>query len=172
MNSNSEDQQQLSLTLKSLFRRLRQRRVRVWVSVLKAVATDCHVIDGVSGAHVMTSPVQLTALPEFSELLSLEELSMDGFVAELQQGVISEVVLLRSERVIADLNTSSVIDESVLAEFHQKFDARRGSTILQNPKDRYYPIVKRFADMRLNKNSGDGRRGGTTAQQRHVQYLT
>jgi hypothetical protein len=81
---------------------------------------------------------------------------MDDFAQELKAGEIAEVVILRSERELAELNTSSVIDESVMIEFRQKFDARRGSAILKNPKDRYYPLVKRFATTCLSKDPPTG----------------
>jgi hypothetical protein len=43
-----------------------------------------------------------------------------------------------------------------MVEFRQKFDKRRGSAILKNPKDRYYSLVKRFAKTCLSKDPPTG----------------
>jgi hypothetical protein len=120
------------------------------------VTHEFNVIDAVSGRPVDPSTVELSPLPDVPELPTLEEMSMDEFTRELQDGGISEAVILRSERELAELNTSSVIDESVMVEFRQKFDKRRGSAILKNPKDRYYALVKRFSETCLSKDPPTG----------------
>jgi hypothetical protein len=100
-----------------------------------------NVIDAVTGASVDVSTMDLAPLPEFSELTSLEEISMDDFAQELKAGEIAEVVILRSERELAELNTLWVIDESVMIEFRQKFDAHRGSTSLLDLINGYYQVL-------------------------------
>ncbi|KAE8954297.1 hypothetical protein PR002_g32124, partial [Phytophthora rubi] len=60
-----------------------------------AAAEECyHIFDGVTGRRVKAGAVELTALPEVSELLNLEELAMEDFLAELKAGGIAELVLL------------------------------------------------------------------------------
>ncbi|KAE9291537.1 hypothetical protein PR003_g25009, partial [Phytophthora rubi] len=58
-------------------------------------AEECyHIFDGVTGRRIKAGAVELTALPEVSELLNLEELAMEDFLAELKAGEIAELVLL------------------------------------------------------------------------------
>ncbi|KAE9060955.1 hypothetical protein PF010_g30008, partial [Phytophthora fragariae] len=71
-------------------------------------AEECyHIFDGVTGRRVKAGTVELTALPEVSELLNLEELAMEDFLAELKAGEIAELVLLRPESMSTELNSSS-----------------------------------------------------------------
>jgi hypothetical protein len=123
--------------------------------LISKAAPALNVIDAVTGATVGTSTLNLAPLPEFSELASLEELSMDDFAQELKAGEIPEVVILRSERELAELDTSLVIDESVMIEFRQKFDARRGSTILKNPGS-VLPLGKKVCRYLLEQGPADG----------------
>jgi hypothetical protein len=119
-------------------------------------SSDVRVIDGRTGVPMDTKGVDVAVLPTFEELTTLEELSMSDFTQALKDKEIAEIVIIRSQAELIELNSSSVIDETVLAEFRQKFDARRGSAILNNPKDRYYNIVKQFADTCLSKNPPSG----------------
>ena len=98
-------------------RRRRELRVRFASPLVSQAIPALNVIDAVTGASVDVSTMDLAPLPEFSELTSLEEISMDDFAQELKAGEVAEVVILRSERELAELNTSSVIDESVMIEF-------------------------------------------------------
>ncbi|KAE9247130.1 hypothetical protein PF004_g4462 [Phytophthora fragariae] len=109
-------------------------------------AEECyHIFDGVTGRRVKAGAVELTAVPEVSELLDLEELAMEDFLAELKAGEIAELVLLRPESTSTELNSSSVMDKEVLEEFQmdkevlEEFQRQRasrmGSEILKNPRD-------------------------------------
>ncbi|DAZ94458.1 TPA: hypothetical protein N0F65_003494, partial [Lagenidium giganteum] len=98
-----------------------------------------------------SSQLKLARLPSLSELTKLEEQPYEEFLNDLKRGDVAEVVLLRSEAELSELNTSSVMDTTVLDEeaiaaFKARFDARRGSAILKNPRDRYYDLVKRFSE--------------------------
>ncbi|KAE9194418.1 hypothetical protein PF002_g23607 [Phytophthora fragariae] len=115
-------------------------------------AEECyHIFDGVTGRRVKAGTVELTALPEVSELLNLEELAMEDFLAELKAGEIAELVLLRPESMSTELNSSSVMDKEVLEEFQRQRASRMGSEIIKNPRDPVYPLVKEFEDV-VSKN--------------------
>ncbi|POM74504.1 Pol protein [Phytophthora palmivora] len=92
----------------------------------RPVEEQCHVFDGVSGRQIRAGAVHLEALPEVSALLNLEELSMKDFLVELKTGEIAEMVLLKPETSPEDLNSSS---------------------ILKNPEDPVYPLVKEYSDV-------------------------
>ncbi|OWZ18291.1 LOW QUALITY PROTEIN: Pol Polyprotein [Phytophthora megakarya] len=97
-----------------------------------------HVFDGETGKRVEAGTVSLQVPPEVSQLLNLEEVAMEDFLVELKTGEISEMVLLRPE-------TSP--EEFLLGN-------GRGcpeSSILKNPKDLLYPLVKEYADV-VSKN--------------------
>ena len=85
----------------------------------------------------------LADLPEVSTLTELEEMPFQEFLDELQAGGLAEVVILRSEDDVEELNTSSVLDPSVADDFRQRFESRRGSVILKNPRDPYHQLVKK-----------------------------
>ncbi|KAE8879179.1 hypothetical protein PF003_g36772 [Phytophthora fragariae] len=116
-----------------------------------------HIFDGVIGRRVKAGAVELTALPEVSELLNLEELAMEDFLAELKAGEIAELVLLRPESTSTELNSSSVMDKEVLEElqmdkevleeFQRQRASRTGSEILKKNRDPVYPLVKEFEDV-------------------------
>ncbi|GMF45567.1 unnamed protein product [Phytophthora fragariaefolia] len=86
-------------------------------------------------------------LPEVAELLNLEEVSLDDFVADLKAGEIAEMVLLRPEPTPEELNPSPVMDEDVLEEFRKKRASGLGSKILKNPKDPVCPLMKVVEDV-------------------------
>ncbi|POM67483.1 RNA-directed DNA polymerase, partial [Phytophthora palmivora] len=104
-----------------------------------------HIFDGVSDRQVKAGAVHLEALPEVSALMSLEELSMKDFLAELKAGGIAEIVLLKPETSPEDLNSSTVMDEDVLEGFTKQRATRLGSEILKNPEDPVYPLIKEFS---------------------------
>ncbi|KAJ0391442.1 hypothetical protein P43SY_010335 [Pythium insidiosum] len=55
-----------------------------------------------------------------------------------------------------ELNASSVVDETVADDFHQRFESRRGAQIMKNPEDKYYPLLKSFSRHCLNPKPPDG----------------
>ncbi|KAG3067341.1 Transposon Tf2-9 polyprotein [Phytophthora idaei] len=105
-----------------------------------------HIFDGVTGRPVKAAGIHLEPLPEVSELLNLEEMAVDDFLADLKAGEIAEVMLLKLETTPEELNSSSVLDEDVLEEMKKRREARMGSEVLKNPNDSVYPLVKEFAD--------------------------
>ncbi|KAG3066693.1 hypothetical protein PC122_g17669 [Phytophthora cactorum] len=94
-----------------------------------------HIFDGMTGRPVKTAGIHLEPLPEVSELLNLEEMAVDDFLADLKAGEIAEVMLLKPETTPEELNSSSVLDEDGLEEMKKQREARLGSEDLKNPPD-------------------------------------
>ncbi|KAG2759938.1 hypothetical protein PC116_g22706 [Phytophthora cactorum] len=88
-----------------------------------------------TGRPVKTAGIHLEPLPEVSELLNLEEMAVDDFLADLKAGEIAEVMLLKPETTPEELNSSSVLDEDGLEEMKKQREARLGSEDLKNPPD-------------------------------------
>ncbi|GMF25417.1 unnamed protein product [Phytophthora fragariaefolia] len=109
-----------------------------------------HVMDSETGLRAKADAVQLEALPEVAELLNLEEISYDDFLAALKAVAIAKIVFLRPEPTPEELNSSSVMDEDVLEGFRKQSASRLGSEMLKNPKDLVYPLVKEFEDVVSN----------------------
>ncbi|GMF41756.1 unnamed protein product [Phytophthora fragariaefolia] len=105
-----------------------------------------HVFDSETGLRVKADAAQLKHCLT-SELLNLEEMSLDDFLADLKAGEIAEMVLLRPEPTPEELNFSSVMDEDVLEEFRKQRASRVGSEIIKNAKDPVYPLMKEFKDV-------------------------
>ncbi|KAG3126456.1 hypothetical protein PI126_g22315 [Phytophthora idaei] len=120
---------------------------RVRAPLTRSVEEGYHIFDGVTGRPVGAAGIHLEPLPEVSELLNLEEMAVDDFLADLKAGEIAEVVHLKPEATPEELNFSSVLDEYVLEEMKKRGEARLGSEILKNPKDPVYPLVKEFVDV-------------------------
>ncbi|KAG2969166.1 hypothetical protein PC119_g24009 [Phytophthora cactorum] len=120
---------------------------RARAPLTRAVEECYHIFDGMTGRPVKAAGIHLESLTEMSELLNLEEMAVDDFLADHKAGEIAEVMLLKPKTPPEELNSSSVLDEDVLEEMKKRREALFGSEVLKNPKDPVYPLVKKFADV-------------------------
>ncbi|KAI9990489.1 hypothetical protein PInf_021512 [Phytophthora infestans] len=120
---------------------------RDWVRPTRPVEECYHIFDGETGLTVKVSGVHLEPLPEVAEILNLEEMTVEFFLANLKAGKVAEMVLIRPETTREELNASSVLDENVLEDLNKPRQARLGSEILKNPNDPVYPLVTEYADV-------------------------
>ena len=99
-------------------------------------------VNGLTGQ--IDGNISLETLPSLDTLVELDEMSDGEFSRALQAGELSELVVIRPD---IELNSSSFLDESVLEDTKAALDARSGSTILKDPLDPFYSLVKEFQDV-------------------------
>lgn len=100
------------------------------------------LIDGVTGD--IDGDVSLMAVPSLCALLQVDKMSVDEFEQSLKDGHLSDLVVIRPE---LELNSSSLLDATVLEDTKVVLSARSRSSILRNLADPYYPLVKEHQDV-------------------------
>ena len=100
------------------------------------------LVNGVTGQ--VERNVSMEILPSLGTLCELDEMCDGEFIQALKAGDLSKLVVIRPD---VELNSSSLMDESVLEDTNASLSARSGSSILKDPLEPFYPLVKRFQDV-------------------------
>ena len=100
------------------------------------------LVNGMTG-HVDGS-ISLETLPSLDYIFELDEMSDVEFSQALKAGEFSDLVVIRPD---VELNSSSLLDGSVLEDTKAALSARSGSSILNDHLDPFYPMVKEFQDV-------------------------
>ncbi|CEG43329.1 reverse transcriptase [Plasmopara halstedii] len=93
--------------------------------------------------------VCLEAMPADDALLELDEMSLEELGSALKAGDLAKAVIARPDD---EINSSSLLDEAVWEETKRVLNAQSESSILRNPSDPYYTLVKEFQDV-VSKDS-------------------
>ncbi|CEG40027.1 reverse transcriptase [Plasmopara halstedii] len=88
--------------------------------------------------------VRLEAMSAVDALLGLDEMSLEELGSALKADDLVEVVIVLPDE---EIDSSSLLDEAVSEATKRVLNARSGSSILRNPLDPYYPLVKEFYDV-------------------------
>ena len=153
-DSTSEHQIDAMSRKESVSAKRQNRRKASWQKrrALKSFSTDipskcCEaqlytLVNGVNGD--VTGGISLNVLPDPKELVEMRGMSGGEFGKSVKAGDITKVVAIRPDE---ELNSSSVMDDSVLEDTKRALSARSGSAILKNANDPYYPLLKKFEDV-------------------------
>ena len=94
--------------------------------------------------------IRLAPLPSLQALLELDEMSFNEFDRTLKTRSLSELVIIKP---MLELNSSSLLVDAVLDDTKAALSARSGSSIVKDPSDPFYSLIKEFQDVVCNNPS-------------------